>query len=591
MAADSGAAPSLRVLVLLAIPGVALVVLSVWLGQTFGEAPWSAIVSETVVSTCYLAAGLSAWRLRPRSRTGPWMYAMGTAMFVSDLNDGLMLPSTLPGRELITLFGSPASWVQLAIMGHLVLAYPSGRLTDRTDRRLATSAFVLAAVGSVLVLVTKTPVPICADWCGPSPVQLVAEPGLYLRIRTFLIGSWIVLALAAVVQLARRTIGAGPRRRRALALTAMMGSLAAALFIVSQVGVVAVYARQASTAVSAWSSLSTVWAAVVTVPVAFFVGLLRERLAFASVGILVARLQHVDAHTVEAGLAETLKDPCLRVVFPNSGQWLDIAGRPYHPARDAGRTLTPIGTPPTAALVHDPELTEDKPLLHAAASAAHLALDNARLHAEVRAQLSEVRASRQRLAAAADTERRRLERDLHDGAQQRLLGLGMALAALRSRLPSTDDREQVDRLEAELRAVIGELRELARGIRPAVLTDQGLAPALSGLARRAAVPVTLELRLGPRPAPVIEAAAYYVVSEALQNIVKHSPTARTRIQAVQREDLLVIEISDDGPGGARAAPGSGLQGLVDRVEAVGGRLSINSPPGGGTHLRTELPCA
>ncbi|MGW2787999.1 sensor histidine kinase, partial [Streptomyces populi] len=186
---------------------------------------------------------------------------------------------------------------------------------------------------------------------------------------------------------------------------------------------------------------------------------------------------------------------------------------------------------------------------------------------------------------------RRLERDLHDGAQQRLLGLGMALAALRSRLPSTDDREQVDRLEAELRTVIGELRELARGIRPAVLTDQGLAPALSGLARRAAVPVTLELRLGPRPAPVIEAAAYYVVSEALQNIVKHSPTARTRIQAIQREDLLIIEISDDGPGGARAAPGSGLQGLVDRVEAVGGRLSIKSPPGGGTHLRTELPCA
>lgn len=591
MAADSGAPPSLRVLVLLAMPGAGLVVLSLWLGRAFGEAPWSAIVSETMVSTCYLAAGLAAWHLRPRSRTGPWMYAMGTAMLVSDLNDGLMLPSNLPGREVITLFGSPASWVQLAIMGHLILAYPSGRLADRTDRRLATAAFTLAAIGGVLVLVTKTSVPICADWCGPSPVQLVADPGLYLQIRTVLISLWIVLALVAVVQLLRRAIRSGPRRRRALALTAMMGSLTAALFIVGQAGVVAVYARQVGTAVPAWFSLAAVWTAVVTVPVAFFVGLLRERLAFASVGILVARLQHVDANTVEADLAETLRDPGLRVVFPSAGEWLDVAGQPYRLAHDAGRTLTPIGNPPTAALVHDPELADDKPLLHAAAAAAQLALDNARLHAEVRAQLTEVRASRQRLAVAADTERRRLERDLHDGAQQRLLGLGMALAALRGRLPTAGDREHVDDLEAELRAAIGELRELARGIRPAVLTDQGLEQALSGLARRAAVPVCLDLRLGPRPAAVIEAAAYYVVSEALQNVVKHSPDAHARIQAVQQDELLLIEISDNGPGGARAAPGSGLQGLVDRVEAVGGRLWIDSPPGGGTHVRTELPCA
>ncbi|MGW2788002.1 sensor histidine kinase [Streptomyces populi] len=590
MAANSGV-PQRRTLVLLVIAGAGLVSLKLWLGLVFGEAPWLGVVSGTSVESCYMAAGLAAWRLRPGSRTGPWMYAMGTVALISDLNDdGLMLPRSLPGREVIVLFGSPASWVQLAIMGHLLLAYPSGRLTDRRERRLVVAAFGLAAVGSLLGLVTKTPVPYCADWCGPSPVQLVADPGLYLRIRTVLMGLWSALGVIAVLLLLRRVATSGPLRRRTLGITALSGSLTVLFFGVSEAGLVANYAGQGGTAVPRWFASAALWSAVVTVPVAFFVGLLRERLAFASVGDLVGRLQHVGADRVEAGLAKTLRDPGLRVVFPTADGWLDVAGRRYSPPDDASRTLTPLGDPPTAVLVHDPELADSRQLLHAAATAARLALENARLHAEVRAQLQEVRASRQRIAAAADTERRRLERDLHDGAQQRLLGLGLALATLRSKLPVTDDRALVDELENELRAAIGELRELARGIRPAVLTDQGLAPALSGLARRAKVPVVLDLQLGRRPDPVIEAAAYYVVSEALQNVVKHANDAGARIEAVQREGLLRIEISDDGPGGACPASGSGLQGVKDRVEAVGGQLWIESPPGGGTRLRIELPC-
>lgn len=183
-----------------------------------------------------------------------------------------------------------------------------------------------------------------------------------------------------------------------------------------------------------------------------------------------------------------------------------------------------------------------------------------------------------------------LERDLHDGAQQRLLGIGLALGVLRGRLAGAE-RDLVDELERELRAAIGELRELAQGIRPAVLADQGLPPALAGLARRAGVRVALDVRLTERLDPAVEAAAYYVVSEALQNIVKHGDGAGARVGGVHQPGSLVIDVADDGPGGAVMRAGGGLRGLADRVEAVGGHFDVHSPAGHGTHIHAELPCA
>jgi signal transduction histidine kinase len=236
-------------------------------------------------------------------------------------------------------------------------------------------------------------------------------------------------------------------------------------------------------------------------------------------------------------------------------------------------------------------LTDDRELLQAAATAARLALDNARLYAEVRAQLAEVNASRQRIVTAADAERRRLERDLHDGAQQRLLGIGFTLGLLRRRLTGSADRDLVDELERDLRAAITELRDFAHGIRPVLLTDQGLAPALCELARRARLRVSLDVRLTARLDPVVEATAYYVVSEALQNVVKYTNDARVCVSALQQDGRLILEITDDGPGGASTLRGSGLRGLGDRVSAVGGRFDVDSPPGGGTTVRARLPCA
>jgi len=360
-------------------------------------------------------------------------------------------------------------------------------------------------------------------------------------------------------------------------------------------------------------------------------------LARSAVGDLVVALDRPLAPGgLQAALARTLADPALEVVYAlereprvelrdgEERRWVDANGRPVAlppPAvapglgagagTGAGRgarvaTFVERNGRPLAALVHDPAL--DPGLVRAAGAAAAMAVENERLHAQVRAQLEEVRASRARIVQASDQERRRIERNLHDGAQQRLLTLSLALHTARRQLAALGtaaDPALVATLRGasqELRLAIGELRELARGIHPAILTDAGLGPALGSLAGRAAVPVTLvELPPGRLPGPV-EAAAYFVVCEALANLTKHahaaSATVRARLDHDQRTGRLdqeqtaglLVEVCDDGVGGADPARGSGLRGLHDRVAAVGGRLEVTSPPGQGTLVRAWLPC-
>jgi signal transduction histidine kinase len=252
---------------------------------------------------------------------------------------------------------------------------------------------------------------------------------------------------------------------------------------------------------------------------------------------------------------------------------------------------------PLAALLHDPAL--DPTLVQAAAAAAGMAIENERLQAQVRAQLDEVRASRARIVQASDQERLRIERNLHDGAQQRLLTLSLALHGARRQLGPDADPALVETLRgasAELRLAIEELRELARGIHPAILTDEGLGPALGSLVGRALVPVTLVEAPSGRLSPPVEATAYFVVSEALANVTKYAYAASVSVRVRLDEDNgdqragLVVEVCDDGVGGADPACGSGLRGLQDRVAAVGGRLAVTSPPGQGTVVRAWLPC-
>ena len=230
-------------------------------------------------------------------------------------------------------------------------------------------------------------------------------------------------------------------------------------------------------------------------------------------------------------------------------------------------------------------------MLEAVGTAARVALENERLQAELRAQLVALRESRARIVRAGDEERRRLERDLHDGAQQRLLGVGMGLQMLKARVGGDADASALlDDTEAEVQMALQELRELARGIHPAVLTDQGLAAAVRTLAERAPIPVEVSDGGEPLP-PHVETAAYFVVAEAIANIVKYAQASRAWVTIDCRGGQAVVEVRDDGIGGATEdGAGSGLRGLADRVGALDGRLIVESPPGSGTRLRAEIPC-
>ena len=243
-------------------------------------------------------------------------------------------------------------------------------------------------------------------------------------------------------------------------------------------------------------------------------------------------------------------------------------------------------------MVHDPVLLDQPALLEAAGSAARLALENERMRAQLRAQLTELRDSRARIVLAADTERRRIERDLHDGAQQRLLGIGIGLQLLKSRLDESDATAGlVGELEAEIESALRELRDLARGIHPAVLTDEGLDAAVQTLADRAPLPVSVRVAVDRLPQHV-ETTIYFLVSEALTNVVKHARATHAEVEIARRGAGVTVTVADDGIGDATiGADGSGLRSLADRVAAADGQVRIESDSQTGTRLMAEIPCA
>jgi signal transduction histidine kinase len=243
-----------------------------------------------------------------------------------------------------------------------------------------------------------------------------------------------------------------------------------------------------------------------------------------------------------------------------------------------------------AILVHDPALLDEPALVESVRATVGLVLENERLAAEVRARLAEVRASRARIVAASDAERRRIERDLHDGAQQRLVALSVALGLEASRA-EPEQADALRRAQAEVEDAIAELRDLARGIHPALLRDGGIRPAVEALARRMPVPVIVRGNPTRRLPEPVELAAYFVVSEALTNVVKHASATEAAVVFEQRPRSLRITIADDGVGGAEIVPGAGLAGLHDRLEALDATIVLGSSGGLGTTVTTEFPCA
>jgi signal transduction histidine kinase len=336
----------------------------------------------------------------------------------------------------------------------------------------------------------------------------------------------------------------------------------------------------------------------ISVPIVFVWGLLSARLARSAVGDLVVELERpLPPGDLQASLARALGDPSLRLVYALEGQerWVNASGQQESlPPPGKGNqprtvTLAERDGRPIAALIHDPAL--DQGLVRAAAAAAGITIENARLQAEVRAQLEEVRASRQRIVEAGDRERRRVERNLHDGAQQRLATLALSLAMLRD----SNDAEPATaaalaQAAAELKQAINELRELARGIHPAILTEEGLPAAVESLADRSTLPVRVAADFDARLPEPVEAVAYFVVSESLANVAKYARASGARVELSRCNGSLRVEVLDDGVGGADPGRGSGLRGLEDRVSAVRGSFRVETPPGGGTRVFAEIPC-
>ena len=305
---------------------------------------------------------------------------------------------------------------------------------------------------------------------------------------------------------------------------------------------------------------------------------------------LVVELGETRRATIRDALAHALGDPSLEVAYRADGGWVDGRGQPVMlPAEGAGRVVTPIERDgaAVAALIHDPEVLADPNVADAVSRAARLAAANAQLQRDIRAQADELEASRRRLLIAGDAERRRLEHRLRGGADRRLAGLAAELAHARTSA-SGDALASLDHAERRLASTIADLEELGRGLHPRLLTERGLEGALAELAQRSPLPVEVAVATG-RLSEELEAAVYFVCSEALTNATKHAGATTVAIEAIAGGGELTVRIADDGHGGADVTKGSGVRGLVDRVEALGGELRIESPPGGGTRIVARLP--
>ncbi len=335
-------------------------------------------------------------------------------------------------------------------------------------------------------------------------------------------------------------------------------------------------------------------------PFVFLAAFARARmLQGGAVGELISRLGEAPRPgELRDALADALADPSLELVYwlPESARFVDAAGRAFAlPQQGSGRAVTPVERDgeTIAAIVYDASLTGARDHVRAVGAAAALALQNERLDAELRAKLEELRASRERMLSIGLEERRRLERNLHDGAQQRLVALALNLRVARSKL--RQDPGGADALLAEagdeLDSALEELRELARGLHPAVLSERGLRTAIESLALRAPVPV----ELGPLPSErlpeAIELATYFVVSEALTNVAKYADATQATVSVERHNGRVVVAVADDGVGGADPGRGSGLSGLADRMMVLEGRLEVESEPGRGTTVKASIPCA
>jgi signal transduction histidine kinase len=565
--------------------GLAVVALIVTSDAPQYPGAWAA--GGLAVGWSFIGVGLFAWGRRPDNRVGMLMTATGFAWLLAGC--GL---SDLP---LVFTLGHVLGSVFFAVAVHLLLAFPSGQLESRADRWIVTGAYIVTTIAALaLALFADPQKALDCDDC-PDNVLLVYDNETLVDVMSPVVNlAGAVLIAAVLVVLIRRWRRASASQRRFLVPVYAAGIAVGIMLIVTvmlQVGGLDDPAMEAA------------WIAAMVplglVPYVFLGTLIRARMIQSgAVSELVARLSETPQRgELRDALARALGDESLELAYwlPERNRFVDVQGHPVKlpdPGTDRAVTKVKREGSYVAALVHDPVLDEQHGHVEAVCSAASLALENERLEAELRAKVEELRDSRQRMLRIGLEERRRLERDLHDGAQQRLVSTALSMRLARARL-----REQPEAAEQllngaseELDAALDELRELARGIHPAVLSDRGLDTALEALAHRTPLPVELEATPGRRLPEAVELAAYFVVSEALTNVVKYADATHATVNVASENGRVVVQVADDGVGGADPERGTGLRGLADRLAVLEGRLEIDSPPGRGTTVIARIPC-
>ena len=521
-----------------------------------------------VIAWGFAAVGAFANARRPENHTGALMVLVGAFIGLTALQ--------FFDQPVLFSIGALFDTICIAALIHLLLAFPSGRVEGRWARTAMVAGYVAGVLQLPALLVNE-----CAE-CPDGNPMLIEESTAIATIIGLPQGLLFLFALVTtVVTLLRRRQAASPLQRRGFEPVLLLGAVILTLGFVTVLSDAFSFGPTTALQIVFFSTFALL-------PAAFLLGLVRTRFfRTAAVGRVIERLA-LDPRGVRDALATELGDPTLDVLYWVDGRYVDREGHPR-----TAETLTEIDHEGrrVGALVHDPSLDEEPDLVREAAAAAALALENQRLEVELRARLEALRASRARLVEAGDAERRRLTRDLHDGAQQRLVALMIELQLARETFDANPEgaRQLVDSAFANAQEAVKELRDLAAGIHPAVLAQRGLDAALESLASRSAVPVELDSALPERLPSPVETAAYFVVAEALTNVAKYAQATHARVEVRRENGHAVIDIRDDGVGGAQAGAGTGLSGLGDRVGALDGTLEVTSPPGAGTLVRARIP--
>ncbi|HEX4732772.1 MAG TPA: histidine kinase [Thermoleophilaceae bacterium] len=523
-----------------------------------------------------LGAGALEARRRPSSRTGVLLAGGGVAWLAVEFAN--------PGSDLAVAFTVGLVCYALApvLIAHGALTFPEGRLSSASERVVVAVAYVdaLVLVGLVPALLSDPATEGCSE-CPRDLVAIATDAGLAAAVGRD--GVWLgfacalALAVLAAWRLIRSSSAARLLKGPVLVPAAVFLSFVAARYAH---GFDRGFLSNDATDHALWMTQA---GALVLLALGVVAAWVRERRARTAVSRIVVELgQRPAGGGLRAALADALADPALELAYPlHGGRHVGADGRPVELHATDGRALTTLrrGREPIAVLLHRADLLDDPGLLDEVGAAASLALEHERLRAESQAQLIELRSSRARAVARADNERRRLERDLHDGAQQRLVVLSMALRLLRSELDD-DAHGLVDAADVELRAALAELREIAHGIYPAVLAGEGLAPAVRALAESAPLPLRIESLTPERQSQPVETAAYFLIAE----VARRGHLDRATVSAVREEGRLRVEIVADGELDAN------LVDLEDRIGALDGSLVVDRAAGGTVTIRAEMPC-